>query len=64
MYLLVSDDKLKSWYPVEDDDGDHVPVEMVVVLLGVRTLLSLTHLQLRHVKINLKQEALKTEISE
>ena len=64
MYLLVSDDKLKSWYPVEDDNGDHVPVEVVVVFLGVRTLLSLTNLQLRHVNINLKQEALELEISE
>ena len=53
-YLLVSDDKLESWYSVEDDDRDHVPVEVVVVFLGVYALLSLTYLQLRDVKIYLK----------
>jgi hypothetical protein len=46
MYLLISDDKLKSRYSIEDDDSDHVPVEVVVVLLGVGTPLSLTNLQL------------------
>ena len=59
-YLLVSDDKLKSRYSIEDDDGDHVPVEVVVVLLGVDTLLSLSDLQLRDVKVHLRNRALTT----
>ena len=59
-YLLVSDDKLKSRYSIEDDDGDHVPVEVVVVLLGVDTLLSLSDLQLRDVKVHLRNRVLTT----
>ena len=53
MYLLVSDDKLKRRYSIEYDDGYHVPVEMIVVFLGVNALLSLTNLQLRDAKIHL-----------
>ena len=53
MYLLVSDDKLKRRYSIEYDDGYHVPVEMVVVFLGVNALLPLMNLQLRDAKIHL-----------
>jgi hypothetical protein len=44
MYLLVSDDKLESRYSIEDDDSDHVPVEVIIVLLGIDTPLSLSNL--------------------
>ena len=54
-HLLVSDDELKGWYSVEYDDSYHVPVEVIVVLLSVHTLLILSYLQLGDVKIHLEQ---------